>query len=159
MLTGELAQTDRRFVDPTPYDPRRLIACMNDPRIEGDPPDDLVANQLMDLVLGRRPYGARRPAVSAARKVAKPHDARTASAPCSCSRPPCPSTSSAERTPIGRTRMNLHNDPTRAKAYTRRVFLQHSALLASAAVTVPAFIQSSAIWPARPRPGSRRSQA
>ena len=41
--------------------------------------------------------------------------------------------------------MNLHNDPTRAKAYTRRVFLQHSALLASAAVTVPAFIQSSAM--------------
>lgn len=72
MLTGELAQTDRRFVDPTPYDPRRLIACMNDPRIEGDPPDDLVANQLMDLVLGRRPYGAGELLISAARKVAKP---------------------------------------------------------------------------------------
>ncbi len=41
--------------------------------------------------------------------------------------------------------MNLHNDPTQAKAYTRRVFLQNSALLASAALTVPAFIQSSAM--------------
>jgi len=40
--------------------------------------------------------------------------------------------------------MNLHNDPTQAKAYTRRAFLQNSALLASAALTVPAFIQSSA---------------
>ncbi|HCT45343.1 MAG: twin-arginine translocation pathway signal protein [Phycisphaerae bacterium] len=41
--------------------------------------------------------------------------------------------------------MNLHNDPTQAKAYTRRAFLQNSALLASAALTVPAFIQSSAM--------------
>lgn len=40
--------------------------------------------------------------------------------------------------------MNLHNDPTQAKAYTRRAFLQNSAMLASAAITVPAFIQSSA---------------
>lgn len=40
--------------------------------------------------------------------------------------------------------MNLHHDPTNAKAYTRRAFLQHSTLLASAALTVPAFIQSSA---------------
>ena len=40
--------------------------------------------------------------------------------------------------------MNLHHDPSNAKAYTRRAFLQHSTLLASAALTVPAFIQSSA---------------
>lgn len=40
--------------------------------------------------------------------------------------------------------MNLHNDPTQAKAYTRRAFLQHSTMLASAALTVPSFIQSSA---------------
>ncbi len=40
--------------------------------------------------------------------------------------------------------MNLHNDPTNAKAYTRRAFIQNSAMLASAALTVPAFIQSSA---------------
>ena len=72
MLTGELAQSNRNFVDQTPYDPRRLIDCMNDPRIEGDPPDELVANQLMDLVLGRRPYGAGDLLVSAARKVSKP---------------------------------------------------------------------------------------
>ena len=46
--------------------------------------------------------------------------------------------------------MNLHNNPQDAKAYTRRAFLQSSAVLASAAVTVPAFIQSSA-W-ALPKP-------
>tara|TARA_R110002073_G_scaffold118918_5_gene259129 strand:- start:40881 stop:42230 length:1350 start_codon:yes stop_codon:yes gene_type:complete len=40
--------------------------------------------------------------------------------------------------------MNLHNDPTSVNAYTRRAFLQSSAVLASAAITVPAFIQSSA---------------
>jgi uncharacterized protein (DUF1501 family) len=40
--------------------------------------------------------------------------------------------------------MNLHNNPDDAKAYTRRAFLQSSAALASAAITVPAFIQSSA---------------
>lgn len=46
--------------------------------------------------------------------------------------------------------MNLHNSPDNANAYTRRAFLQSSAVLASAAITVPAFIQSSA-W-ALPRP-------
>ncbi len=40
--------------------------------------------------------------------------------------------------------MTLHNDPSSANAYTRRDFLMNSAVLASAAVTVPAFIQSSA---------------
>jgi len=46
--------------------------------------------------------------------------------------------------------MNLHNNPDDAKAYTRRAFIQSSTLLASAAITVPAFIQSSAF--ALPRP-------
>jgi len=40
--------------------------------------------------------------------------------------------------------MNLHNNPHEANAYTRRAFLHSSAVLASAAMTVPAFIQSSA---------------
>ncbi len=46
--------------------------------------------------------------------------------------------------------MNLHNNPDNTHAYTRRAFLQSSAVLASAALTVPAFIQSSAY--ALPRP-------
>ena len=46
--------------------------------------------------------------------------------------------------------MSNHLNPDQVKAYTRRDFLQHSALFASAALTVPAFLQSSAI--ALPRP-------
>lgn len=46
--------------------------------------------------------------------------------------------------------MSLHNDPTQANAYTRRAFLANSTLFASAALTVPAFLQSSAF--ALPRP-------
>lgn len=72
MLTGEMAQTNRRFVDRTPYDPRMLVSCMNDPRIEGSPPDETVANELLDLVLGRRPYGAADLLISAAHKVDRP---------------------------------------------------------------------------------------
>ena len=72
MLTGEMAQSNRRNADRTPYDPRMLVSCMNDPRIDGDPPDDLIANQLMDLVLGHRPYGAAEHLVSAAHKVDQP---------------------------------------------------------------------------------------
>ncbi|MFG0314543.1 MAG: DUF1800 family protein, partial [Phycisphaerales bacterium] len=72
LLTGELAQNNTRFVDRTPYDPRLLVSCMNDPRIEGDPPDELIANQVMDFVLGRRPYGAADQLLSAAYKVDKP---------------------------------------------------------------------------------------
>lgn len=72
MLTGEMAQTNRRFVDRTPYDPRMLVSCMNDPRIEGSPPDETVANELLDLVLGRRPYGAADLLISAAHKVERP---------------------------------------------------------------------------------------
>ncbi|CAN0593328.1 unnamed protein product, partial [Laminaria digitata] len=72
MLTGEMAQTNRRFVDRTPYDPRTLVACMNDPRIEGSPPDEVVASELLDLVLGRRPYGAAEQLISAASKVKQP---------------------------------------------------------------------------------------
>lgn len=47
--------------------------------------------------------------------------------------------------------MNLENNPGRARAYTRRDFLHGSLALASAAVTVPAFIQRSAY--ALPMPG------
>ncbi|RMH13155.1 MAG: DUF1501 domain-containing protein [Planctomycetota bacterium] len=46
--------------------------------------------------------------------------------------------------------MNLHNNPSEARAYTRRDFLNSSLALASAAVTVPAFIQRSAY--ALPKP-------
>jgi uncharacterized protein (DUF1501 family) len=46
--------------------------------------------------------------------------------------------------------MNLHNNPGEARAFTRRDFLNNSLVLASAAVTVPAFIQASAY--AMPRP-------
>ena len=46
--------------------------------------------------------------------------------------------------------MNLHNNPEDTHAFTRRSFLQSSAVLASAALTVPAFIQSSAY--AMPKP-------
>lgn len=72
LLTGELAQNNTRFVDRTPYDPRLLVSCMNDPRIEGDPPDELIANQVMDFVLGRRPYGAAEQLLSASYKVDRP---------------------------------------------------------------------------------------
>lgn len=47
--------------------------------------------------------------------------------------------------------MSLHNNPGRAKAYTRREFLHSGALFASAALTVPAFLQNAAY--ALPRPG------
>ncbi|MCC5821993.1 MAG: DUF1501 domain-containing protein [Phycisphaerales bacterium] len=46
--------------------------------------------------------------------------------------------------------MSLHNNPGDAKAYTRRDFLQTGALFASAALTVPAFLQTAAY--ALPRP-------
>ncbi|MFG0246203.1 MAG: DUF1800 family protein [Phycisphaerales bacterium JB052] len=72
MVTGEMAQTNRVFVDRTHYDPSSLVACLNDPRIDGAPPAELIANQLMDLVLGRRPYGASEHLISAAHKVDKP---------------------------------------------------------------------------------------
>jgi uncharacterized protein (DUF1501 family) len=49
--------------------------------------------------------------------------------------------------------MNLHNNPDDAKAFTRRAFIQSSTLLASAALTVPAFIQSSAFALPRPEMG------
>lgn len=48
--------------------------------------------------------------------------------------------------------MSLHNDPTKANAYTRRLFLGQSLTLASAAVTVPHFIQASAFGMPMPGP-------
>ena len=47
--------------------------------------------------------------------------------------------------------MSLHNDPTGVNAYTRRLFLGKSLAFASAAATVPSFIQSSALG--MPMPG------
>ena len=41
--------------------------------------------------------------------------------------------------------MNLHHNPSEARAYTRRVFLGQSITLASAAVAVPHFLQASAM--------------
>lgn len=46
--------------------------------------------------------------------------------------------------------MSLHNNPSEARAYTRRQFLHNGALFASAALSVPAFLQSTAH--ALPRP-------
>ncbi len=43
-----------------------------------------------------------------------------------------------------RTDQTHHTDPGEARAYTRRAFLQNGALFASAALTVPAFLQSAA---------------
>lgn len=72
MLTGQMAQSGQRSLDRTPYDPSQIVDCMHDPRIQGDPPDELVANQVMDFVLGRRPYGAGEQLLNAAYKVNKP---------------------------------------------------------------------------------------
>lgn len=47
--------------------------------------------------------------------------------------------------------MSLHNDPSGASAYTRRLFLGRSLTFASAAAVVPSFIQSSALG--MPMPG------
>ncbi|RNC80889.1 MAG: DUF1501 domain-containing protein [Phycisphaera sp.] len=41
--------------------------------------------------------------------------------------------------------MSLHNDPSQARAFTRRMFLGQSLTFASAAAVVPSFIQSSAL--------------
>jgi uncharacterized protein (DUF1501 family) len=49
--------------------------------------------------------------------------------------------------------MSLHHDPSTARAYTRRAFLQNGALFASAALTVPAFLQNAAFALPRPADG------
>ena len=49
---------------------------MNDPRLESNPPADLIANQLLDLVLGYRPSGAAEYLVDAANKVDQPNSAK-----------------------------------------------------------------------------------
>ncbi len=71
MLTGR--QSGRRFVDSSPYDPTRLVASMNDPRLDSNPPPNLIANELLDLVLGHRPQGVNELLVDAAKKVEKPN--------------------------------------------------------------------------------------
>jgi uncharacterized protein (DUF1800 family) len=74
LLTGR--QTNRRFVDSTAYDPTRLVPSMNDPRLESNPPAQLIANELLDLVLGYRPLGAADYLVDAAQKIDKPNSAK-----------------------------------------------------------------------------------
>jgi uncharacterized protein (DUF1800 family) len=76
MLTGQQAQKNRRFVDPTAYDPTRLVPSMNDPRMDSNPPAELIANELLDLALGYRPAGASEFLVDAAKKVDKPNTAK-----------------------------------------------------------------------------------
>jgi uncharacterized protein (DUF1501 family) len=49
--------------------------------------------------------------------------------------------------------MSLHLNPGDAKAFTRREFLRNGTLFASAALTVPAFLQSSAFALPRPMAG------
>jgi len=49
--------------------------------------------------------------------------------------------------------MGHHLNPGDAKAYTRREFLHASTVLASAAITAPAFIQNSALALTQPAPG------
>lgn len=71
LLTGR--QTNRRFVESTAYDPTRLVPSMNDPRLDSEPPANLIANELLDLVLGYRPLGAADYLVDAANKVDKPN--------------------------------------------------------------------------------------
>jgi len=51
--------------------------------------------------------------------------------------------------------MSNHLNPSDIKAWTRRDFLQSSAMFASAALTVPAFVQSSALALPRPMMGLR----
>ena len=71
LLTGRV--NGRRFVDSSNYDPTRLVPSMNDPRNDGDPPPTLIANELLDLVLGYRPLGAAEQLVDAASKVDAPN--------------------------------------------------------------------------------------
>tara|TARA_R110002073_G_scaffold118918_5_gene259130 strand:- start:42276 stop:43811 length:1536 start_codon:yes stop_codon:yes gene_type:complete len=71
LLTGRV--NGRRFVDSSNYDPTRLVPSMNDPRNDGDPPSTLIANELLDLVLGYRPLGAAEQLVDAASKVDAPN--------------------------------------------------------------------------------------
>ncbi len=74
MLTGHL--TKQRYVDTNRYDPTRLVASMNDPRLGSNPPAELIANELLDLTLGYRPEGAAAQLVDAANKVDKPNSAK-----------------------------------------------------------------------------------
>ena len=74
MLTGHL--NNQRFVDTNRYDPTRLVASMNDPRLDSNPPAELIANELLDLTLGYRPPGAAQQLAQAASKVDKPNSAK-----------------------------------------------------------------------------------
>ncbi len=74
LLTGH--QPGISYVERSKYDPTMLVPSMNDPRIEGKPPALLVANELLDLVLGRRPEGTAKILVDAASKVDEPQSAK-----------------------------------------------------------------------------------
>lgn len=74
LLTGRI--NGRRFVDPAPFDPTLLVPSMNDPRLDGNPPAKLIANELLDLVLGHRPTGSADQLVEAASKVDEPNTAK-----------------------------------------------------------------------------------
>ena len=50
--------------------------------------------------------------------------------------------------------MSLHNNPSDARAFTRRQFLHSGMVFASASVAVPMFLQRSALALARPQPGA-----
>jgi uncharacterized protein (DUF1501 family) len=50
--------------------------------------------------------------------------------------------------------MSLHHDPSSANAWTRRAFIGRSMTLASAAITVPQFIQASALGLPMPEAGA-----
>ena len=74
MLTGRRVEED--FVNRDKYDPTNLVASMIDPRLDSNPPAMLIANQVLDLVLGYRPEGAAEILVEAANEVDKPNTAK-----------------------------------------------------------------------------------
>ncbi|MDF1809536.1 MAG: DUF1800 domain-containing protein [Phycisphaerales bacterium] len=74
MLTGH--RINESYVNRNKYNPTNLVAAMNDPRLDNNPPPMLIANQLLDLVLGSRPEGAAKILVDAANKVDKPNSAK-----------------------------------------------------------------------------------
>lgn len=71
LLTGRAA--GRRFVDPSKFDPTSLVPSMNDPRLNGNPPAQLIANELIELTLGTRSNDLASTLVEAANRVDRPN--------------------------------------------------------------------------------------
>ena len=71
LLTGRAP--GRRFVDKTNFDPTRLVPSMNDPRLDSNPPPELIANELLELTLGHRSSTVAKSLVEAAERVDKPN--------------------------------------------------------------------------------------